>query len=144
MNEYVSYGERKCETGNTVACNLVVRLRVHGTGGIGEDKKRALAFAMMSCNFGDDEGCGFVHALVDASVRAPGHGITLTAFKLLIPGMSERLAQTIVGSDGTLSSETKMAGYHSLMRSWQNPDGSNAIITFQNGQLVSKAQSGLK
>lgn len=76
---------------------------------------------------------------------------TLNQFNKLQPGMSYAQTTEILKDKGQLTSETKtpavpgfMDEIHVKAYSWQNPDGSNIIIMFQNDKLDTKAQVGLK
>jgi hypothetical protein len=66
-------------------------------------------------------------------------------------GMSYSDVVGVVGQDGQeiSSSGTEavpgvMEGHAFKMYQWQNPDGSNMIGTFDNGNLINKAQAGLQ
>ena len=70
--------------------------------------------------------------------------ITAAAFAALKNGMSYKKAVEIIGSPGEERSRNQIAGYTTFMVAWQNSDGSNAIVMFQNGRLMTKAQLGLR
>lgn len=72
--------------------------------------------------------------------------ITLDEYNQIQAGMTYEEVREIVGSAGTVSAETSMAGIHTFMVTWYgNPStGSNASITFQNDAVISKAQFGLR
>jgi len=71
--------------------------------------------------------------------------ITLAQFLNLDDGISYQLAVARLGRKyGTEISRTTIAGIATVMYKWQNDDASNVIATFQNDQLVSKAQFGLQ
>ncbi|TDX48314.1 DUF3862 domain-containing protein [Orenia marismortui] len=69
---------------------------------------------------------------------------TLEQFNQIKNGMSYDKVVEIVGDGGELSSETEMMGTKTSIYTWQNTSGSNMMITFQNGKVVSKAQAMLK
>ncbi len=50
----------------------------------------------------------------------------------------------ILRSSGTELSRVELGGYLTIMVEWQNRDGSNMNVMFQNGYVISKAQSGLR
>ena len=79
-----------------------------------------------------------------ASGPAP-ENITLAEFNQIRPGMTYTEVQNIVGSAGTLMSESGFGEYYSFMVMWYEDDysGANANVLFQNGIVVSKAQYGL-
>jgi len=60
--------------------------------------------------------------------------------------MSYSQVVSILGSQGTEMSSSDIAGYSTVMYSWDGEGGfgANMNATFQNGELVSKAQFGLK
>jgi len=50
----------------------------------------------------------------------------------------------ITGRNGTELSTVDITGYRTVMMMWQNNDGSNMNVMFQNGKVISKAQFGLR
>lgn len=50
----------------------------------------------------------------------------------------------VLGQPTEETSRTEMAGVLTSAFSWKNYDGSNALIIFQNGKVVSKAEAGLR
>jgi hypothetical protein len=74
-----------------------------------------------------------------------GCRVTLTKFYELRDGMSYSQVRNILGCNGTLVSRTEIAGYASAMFSWDGEGFAASMnATFQNGDLVSRAQFGLK
>ncbi len=69
--------------------------------------------------------------------------VSMSHYNQLSPGMSYTEVVQLVGDPGTQLSYQELAGYVTYSYSWQNPDGSNLLITFQNHRLVNKAQSML-
>ena len=69
--------------------------------------------------------------------------ITRQEFDRLTPQMRQTTVAAVLGGEGTLRSLTEIGSIETTVRSWQNPDGSNIQVTFQNDRLVSKVQSGL-
>lgn len=71
--------------------------------------------------------------------------ITLSEYNQIHPGMTYAEVQEIVGSSGTLLSESQVGEYHTFMVMWyeDNHSGANANVMFQNGVVISKAQYGL-
>ncbi|NIA21117.1 MAG: hypothetical protein GWP05_03895 [Anaerolineaceae bacterium] len=92
-----------------------------------------------------------------AAERKASKGITLAQYRMLHLGIYHSKVIRLVGYDGIEASASQFwmpditrSGYgggHYLvtrMIRYQNPDGSNAILTFQNDKLTLKAQHGLK
>jgi hypothetical protein len=50
----------------------------------------------------------------------------------------------ITDQAGKELSRTELAGYTTVMYSWQNPGGSNMMVMFQKGKVIQKSQFGLK
>lgn len=71
--------------------------------------------------------------------------ITLDAYNQIETGMSYEEACDIVGSNGSVMSETDIAGYHTYIVMWYGHGsiGANANITIQNDKVFAKAQFGL-
>ena len=67
--------------------------------------------------------------------------ISLDEYNQIKNGMTYDQVVEIIGGEGELSSEA----YSTKIYTWdgQGSLGANAIITFQNGKVVSKAQAGL-
>jgi len=78
--------------------------------------------------------------------RYNGFDVTLANFNRIQPGMSYQQVVDILGKQGTVSAESHLAGYHTIIYSWNGPknDGANMNATFQNGRLINKAQAFLK
>lgn len=73
--------------------------------------------------------------------------VTLEAFNSLETGMSYDEVVEIIGFDGELNSQVDIGAgdeFKTELYTWKNQDGTNMNATFQGGQLVSKAQIGLK
>lgn len=90
-------------------------------------------------------------AEAEAAAPAGGLGITRAAFAKIENGMPYKDVAAIVGVNGEIASETKQEGIPGVsgplsivIITWQNDDGSNMMVTFQNGRVQSKAQAGLK
>ena len=60
--------------------------------------------------------------------------------------MTEQQVQDVFGKPGATVFE--MSGMRVLptqtARSWANPDGTNAVVLFEDGRLTTKAQIGLR
>jgi|JFJP01.1.fsa_nt_gi hypothetical protein len=69
--------------------------------------------------------------------------ITLEKFNLVQKGMTVEQVEKIFGVSGKVIAENTMNDTVGKVYSWKNPQGSNAIIEFKNGQVVAKAQAGL-
>ncbi|MCP3984583.1 MAG: DUF3862 domain-containing protein [bacterium] len=71
--------------------------------------------------------------------------VTLAEFEQLREGMSIQEVVAIVGAPGVVSaSGGNDANGQTRMSVWQNSDASHMNVTFENGQLVTKAQLYLK
>lgn len=71
--------------------------------------------------------------------------ITLEEFNKIENGMSYEEVKNIIGSEGTVNSDTQVGDYKLVIYSWYGEDKvSNATFSFQNDVLTSKAQIGLK
>ena len=77
-------------------------------------------------------------------VSAPSEPYSLKMYASLKPGMTHSAVKVVLGSGGTEKSSSSVGGISTIALSWQNDDGSNMILMFQNGRLVSKAQAGLR
>jgi hypothetical protein len=77
--------------------------------------------------------------------KVPHAGVTQANFQRLETGMSYYQAMAILGEDGEEISSNEIAGVKTVMYKWEGPGfGANMNAMFQNGKLISKAQSGLK
>lgn len=81
----------------------------------------------------------------------PESKYTLNQYNKLTTGMSHSECMRILGDQGVQSGESVTPGIPGVMPqikiesyTWQNKDGSNLIIMFQNDKMTSKAQAGLK
>ena len=72
-------------------------------------------------------------------------GVTLAMFNQLDTGMTYADAVAILGSEGTVLSESTLGDLTTVLYLWAGTDslGANMNATFQNDRLVVKAQSGL-
>lgn len=89
---------------------------------------------------------GFAVALTGCSSKV----VTLDEFNQIANGMSYSDVTTIIGESGTEVSSGAtpevpgvMESVDTKIYSWENPDGSNMLATFQNDALINKAQAGL-
>ena len=80
---------------------------------------------------------------VDGGARSSGVGYTLDQFKSIKTGMSKARVKGIVGI-GFKTIDQNLAGQHDEVFDYRNLDGSKMLLSFQNGILVQKAQSGLQ
>jgi hypothetical protein len=69
--------------------------------------------------------------------------VTLSKFNLVENGMTIEQVERIFGVTGKVIAENNSGEAVGKVYSWRNPEGSNAIIEFKNGQVVAKAQAGL-
>jgi Domain of Unknown Function with PDB structure (DUF3862) len=71
--------------------------------------------------------------------------VTFDEYNSLQNGMNYEQASRIIGDPGQEMSRSEMSGTPlTIMYSWQNSDGSNMNAIFQNDELITKAQIGLK
>lgn len=72
--------------------------------------------------------------------------ITLEEYNSIQTGMSYEEVKEIVGSPGTVSSQTESNNISIIIITWYGNGvaGSNANVTFTNNAVTSKAQVGLK
>ena len=70
--------------------------------------------------------------------------ITYAKYSKIKDGMNYKDVVNILGVNGKELSRTSIGGYTTVMLMWENPDGSNMNVMFQNGEVITKAQFGLK
>lgn len=71
--------------------------------------------------------------------------ISLSEFNEIENGMSYEEVKEIVGSEGTIMSETNIGNTNTIIYYWYGKDGvSNANFTFSNNKLINKTQIALK
>ena len=91
-----------------------------------------------------------VKAIQKADFVANGGGnlpcMSLKEFYKIRSGMSREDVARIVGSPGTLSVDTNVAGRHDKTYTWSDCDdlGGSGSVQFRNGAEISKAQVGLR
>lgn len=76
---------------------------------------------------------------------------SIEQYNSIYPGTTYQTCQSILDSPGVLMSETKIPGIPGYSigssiqtYSWQNDNGSNMVLMFEDGILTSKAQLGLQ
>lgn len=69
--------------------------------------------------------------------------VTYSEYQRIADGMSYNEAVGIIGFEGEEMSRSNVAGYSTVMYMWSNRNGSNMNATFQNDEMVLKAQFGL-
>jgi hypothetical protein len=69
--------------------------------------------------------------------------ITLEKFNRIQKGMTIDQVTNILGTSGKLIAKNTATNSLGQVYSWKNPQGSNAIVEFKDGQVVAKAQAGL-
>ena len=80
-----------------------------------------------------------------ASRPAPEPPITLREFQRIRAGMTYPEVVDVLGELGEEMSRTSIPGIPTtVMYGWSNPDGSNLNAMFQGGDLIQKAQFGLR
>ncbi len=69
--------------------------------------------------------------------------ITLEKFNRIQKGMTIEQVERVLGASGKMIAENNSSDSVGKVYSWKNPQGSNAIVEFKDGQVVEKAQAGL-
>jgi hypothetical protein len=69
--------------------------------------------------------------------------VNLEKFNRIQKGMTIEQVEKILGKSGQVIAENNSNNSIGKVYSWKNPQGSNAIIEFKDGQVVAKAQAGL-
>ncbi|NEQ25369.1 MAG: hypothetical protein F6K28_41145 [Microcoleus sp. SIO2G3] len=70
--------------------------------------------------------------------------VSLTEFEQVRPGLSATQVNSLLGRSGQEVSRIELTDAPvTALYTWQNPDGSSVNITFQNGVVITKTQSGL-
>lgn len=69
--------------------------------------------------------------------------VTLEKFNRIQKGMTIDQVDQVFGASGKVIAENNSSDSIGKVYSWKNPQGSNAIIEFKDGQVVAKAQAGL-
>ena len=67
--------------------------------------------------------------------------VTLAKFERIRVGMTLDEVRSLIGSRGVLQSQTQAGDITIEMHAWQNPGGSNAVVTLENGKVSGKAQA---
>src|SRR5438132_685442 len=71
--------------------------------------------------------------------------VTMSQYSQVQPGMTYKQAVRILGEPDQELSRSEMAGFTTVMYMWKGTSpGGNMNVMFQNGELVTKAQFGLK
>ena len=70
--------------------------------------------------------------------------VSLAKYDTIQTGMSLQQVQSIAGSSGAQASNLDEGGTTNWVYDWQNSDGSNMNVQFQNGAVIGKAQAGLQ
>lgn len=83
---------------------------------------------------------------VEEAVVEDGTGVTLENFNKLQSGMTYEEVVAILGSEGTILSESEVAGIKTAMYTWDGDSGlgANMNIMIQDNEMISKAQFGLE
>ena len=72
-------------------------------------------------------------------------GVTMEKFTAIQEGMTYKEVSTILGSEGTISSSSEIAGIKTVLYTWKGTRfGANMNAMFQNDRMVSKAQFNLE
>lgn len=81
-----------------------------------------------------------------SGVKNNSEYITLEEYDKIKTGMTYEDVVELVGSKGTISSQSEMNGYKIMIVIWYGDGmaGSNANVTFTNNEVTGKAQIGLK
>jgi len=79
----------------------------------------------------------------DGNSQPEEQTITLEKFNRIQKGMTIQQVEKILGASGRVIAENTSTSGVGQVYSWKNPQGSNAIVEFKDGQVVAKAQAGL-
>ena len=85
----------------------------------------------------------FTAAIVLVSGCGP-QKVTKAEYDAVREGMSYAEVAKIIGNPGEETVSNSLGGIKTEMYSWVNSDGSNMNAMFQDGELVTKAQFGLR
>lgn len=85
-------------------------------------------------------------AKVTPSIARPtaNRGVSMSAYERLVTGISYQQACTIIGFDGVEQSRSDLGRTTTVMYAWKGQWPKNMNAIFQNDELVSKAQFGLR
>lgn len=131
--------------GGRVGCLLAVVAAIVVIGGL-------VAWGVSSIDVEDANLPGTTTPVETTAAPAVNEGnterISLDEFNQLTEGMSYADAVMIIGGEGVVISEVNIADVRTVIYQWEGSNdsgfGANANATFQNDQLVSKAQLGLQ
>jgi len=71
--------------------------------------------------------------------------VTLSEFEQVRTGLSMAQVNLLLGRSGEGINRTQTSNApKTSLQTWQNPDGSHINVTFQDGLVVAKSQSGLR
>jgi hypothetical protein len=84
-----------------------------------------------------------VDAIANPNEQEQEQVITLEKFNRIQKGMTIEQVDKVFGTSGKVIAENNSSNSIGQVYSWKNPQGSNAIIEFKDGQVVAKAQAGL-
>ena len=88
----------------------------------------------------------FIALIIIPSVTLADCKVTKEKYDKLQSGMSYSQAVAILGCEGEELSSSEMGGFKTVMYMWTGSSwsGANMNAMFQNDQMISKAQMGLK
>jgi len=81
---------------------------------------------------------------ISNGVSPVASSVTMAKFSRLQTGMTYQQVVDVIGAPGVELSRSQIAGISTVMYAWKNPNGSNMNAMFQNGEMVNKAQFGLR
>jgi hypothetical protein len=84
-----------------------------------------------------------VEPIASPNEREQEQVINLEKFNRIQKGMTIEQVEKVFGASGKVIAENNSSNSIGQVYSWKNPQGSNAIIEFKDGQVVAKAQAGL-
>ncbi|MEA5485237.1 MULTISPECIES: hypothetical protein [Pseudanabaena] len=84
-----------------------------------------------------------VEAIASSPDVQESEAVTLEKFNRIQKGMTIEQVEKVFGKSGQVIAENNSNDSIGKVYSWKNPQGSNAIIEFKDGQVVAKAQAGL-
>lgn len=113
-------------------------------GGVAMAAILGIAAARSSMNEAVERASGSSGSTVEIIDTSAGQLYTMDQFHTIQTGMTLDQVTAIVGTGGDLTAQNDVAGYRNELYSYQNTDGSNMLLQFQNGMLIQKAQFGLE
>lgn len=124
-----------------IAIIVIVIIAAVGGGSKTDEKKDLETTSTEEKNENTSSGNDTISNTKDESTST---GINEEKYDSIQNGMSYEDVKNIIGEDGENISESEVAGIKTVMYQWSSYDGwGNATVTFQNDEVVNKAQFGV-